>query len=454
MSWERLLRAWLLLLCWCCSGAALAAAPLVQVNVEGKQPVLVGQQVKINVKVMAPNFFTSAPPFPPLQIAGAIVTMPDERATLGTEELSGTTYAVVEKSYVFAAQQPGDFTLPPVRLAFTYGGDDGKPVQGGVTLPPTRISAKLPEGAAAAGAGVTMPVARVTIRQSFDRETTGLKTGDALVRTVETYAAQTQAMMIPPPQFEAPRGVRVFVADPVLDDETKDRAGFLGGRRTDRVTYVFERSGTYTLPAVEVRWFDAQANRSATAQAPAVTVHVAASLLGSEGIAPEAPLVGAGPSPQRPFDWARAAWWAALALALGALAWLVATRGSAWRAWLRARKAAHAASDGVMFAQVLRACSRGDAVATHQAWIAWSARHAHCVPGEWVARHGDEALAVQFELLGRGLYGAASTGGPTWGPDALADALRRAHKQWLHGTHPAARQHPWSGRPLGPLNPF
>src|SRR5262249_30510298 len=145
---------------------------------------------------------------------------------------------------------------PPAKIAFRYAAEPGKPpVAGEVTLPPLKFSAKGAPGGAAAAGGASGPVAKVTIKQTVERN------GNALVRTVDTYAERTQAMMIPPPEFEAPAGVRVYRQDPVLTDETKDRVGFQGGRRVDRVTYVFEKPGDYKLPAIEVGWFNAAANR-------------------------------------------------------------------------------------------------------------------------------------------------------------------------------------------------
>ena len=350
--------------------AVHAAAPLIRVEVRAKQPVLVGQQIPVDVTVMAPNFFTSAPPFPTLQVPGTIITMPDEHASLGTEVVAGETYARVQKTYIFAAQQAGDFTLPPVKIDFTYGGDDGKPLNASVTMPATRITARLPAGAAAPG-GSALPVARLTVQQSFDRSTADLKAGDALIRTVDIFASQTQAMMIPPPHFEAPDGVRVFVADPVIDDESKERAGFQGGHRIDHVTYVFEKAGRYTLPAVELRWFDAASNKPQTAQAPAVTVTVAAGAHAGETIAPEAIIAVASSPSRRQTDWPMVTGVVVALGLLGAVGWFAWRRWPRWQARWRARRAAHEVSDAVMFRRLLEACSRNDAKAAHGRLLDW-----------------------------------------------------------------------------------
>jgi len=456
-DWVHVGIAWIIA---CVAMAAHAAEPMARVHVDAKQPVLVGQQIRIEVEIVAPNFFTSAPPFPPMQMPGAIVTMPDESGQNFVDVIDGQTFAGIRKTYIFAAQQAGDFMLPPVRSAFTYSGDDGKPRQGEVTMPQTRITAVLPAGAAQAqgqGAAAQQPVARITITQSFDRSVDArsehLHAGDAVVRTLDTYAEMTQAMMIPPPHIEAPDGVRVFSADPKLSDVTKDREGFLGGRRIDRVTYVFEKPGTYKLPAIDIAWFDAGTGKSQKAEAPAVTITVDARQ-GSDAIAPEAaPVLGAdegGP----PGFWRRVAWkrWlgggvAALLVAGLLLRWLT-RRWPDWKANRQARQARMNVSEPVLFEAVAQGCRAGDPTRTYAALLRWSKAHLGCTATVWSASLKDDELGRELRELETRLYGGNAPASP-WNGGALLNALQRARSRWL-----AMRSsHAQSGGALQPLNP-
>lgn len=453
-------RRWLLpcLVLLVCVSATLAraASPLARVHVLGKQPALVNQQVRIEVEILTPNYFTSAPPFPDIQIPGAIVTMPDETGQNAVEQIDGQTYAGILKTYVFTAQQSGDFTLPPLVVKFTYGGDDGKPRQGEVTLPPTQISVRAAEGTAAAG-GIQAPVARLSITQSFDRPVEGkdaqLEAGDALVRTLDTFAEMTQAMMIPPPKIEAPSNVRAFTADPKLDDVTRDRAGLVGGHRIDRVTYVFEKPGTYKLPAIDIDWFDANTNRQEKAEAPAVTIVVTARRHG-EGIAPEAEAALAVGEKSTDF-WRHVAWgkWIGVALVLVVLAlaasWL-ASRLPGWkRAW-RQRLEAKAASEPAHFEAVVAACRKNDPEATYAALMTWSRRHIGSGAAAWSARMGDDDLARSLGALEARLFGGAVPGdGVPWQSESLLSALQRVRTKWLAPRKSRDPEH----RALPALNP-
>ncbi|WP_454764344.1 BatD family protein [Cupriavidus campinensis] len=284
----------------CAATLAHAAAPTARVRVIGQQPVVAGQSVQVEVTILAPNFFLSAPAFPALQVPGAVVTMPDDRGVNSTEIIDGVSYAGIRKTYVFTPQTGGDFVLPAPVIRLTYAGDDGKPRDGTVTLPPTTIRAGAQRAQATGTA--TLPAGRVAVTQRFDRPVEGkdahLRAGDALVRTVTIFATGTPAMMIEPPDLPSLQGVRQFRADPRLQDAARDPAdpgGDTGGRRTESITYVFERSGRYTLPPVRVAWYDAASGQRAESAAPAVTVEVGRAA-GGLGLAP-------GGAPWRLIDW-------------------------------------------------------------------------------------------------------------------------------------------------------
>lgn len=434
---------------WLASALALAADPVVRVEVAAQQPVLPGQQIRIEVTILAPNFFLSAPVFPTLQVPGAIVTMPDDRGQNTVETIGGVSYAGIRKTYLFAAEQGGDYQLPQVSIAFTYSGDDGKPRQGSVTLPATTIRAA---GAAGAPAGATLPVARLNVTQRFDRPVSGpqaqFHAGDALVRTITTFAPQTQAMMIRPPKVEAPSGVRVFAGDPRLSDVAHDSAGNTGGSRTDRITYVFEHSGTYTLPAVKVEWFDPATRKPGESEAPEVKVEVA-SAPGLAGLSPTgphaAPLPGEGGTAWRLWLWA-AGGALVLLLAWALLHW-ARPRVARLRRALAARRSARAAGSEARLAALLQACRANDAPAAYRALGVWSRTAWGKAPADWVAANGDTALAAAVDELERRLFGAAASTG-SWNGNALAGLLSKCAPP-----NRPVRAHRASPAALPPLNP-
>jgi hypothetical protein len=405
--------------------APAAAQPRVRVEIDAKDPILVGQQVRVNVTVLAPNFFLSSPQFPTFDIAGAVVTLLDENALNTTETIDGDTYAGIRRSYAITPRRAGTFTLPPVRITFRYAAEPGKPgVDGAVTLPPQPFTARLAEGAQATGASAL--VAKVVVTQTLDGDPTTMKVGGALTRTVETFATNTQAMMIPPPTFQAPAGVRLYARDPVLADVTTDRGAFTGGRRVDQVTYVFEEPGAYTLPAIDVGWFDADSGKPQIATAPAINVSVASAPVSGSDMAPPVPPSDVAAEPAMHALWQRAFLWSlgGIAVALAGL-WGLRRIGPRLRAWRQARRQAWKTSEGASFARLKRACLAGDAASAYRELGIW-ARCAGFSTTQALCER-DPALHSEVTKLERHLYGGLP--GAFSGPAlfSAASTIRASH---------------------------
>jgi hypothetical protein len=425
--------------------AALAAdAPRVRVRIEQKGPIYVGQSVRLDVTVLVPNFFMSSPEFPLFDLPGAVVTMPGGGAVNVNETIGGTTYAGIQRAYVIVPQQEGTLVLPPAHITFQYAAVPGQASPGSVTLPPHEIEVRLPPGAKTPQ-GAALPVARVTIRQQVDGLAKPLHVGDAITRTIETTADHTQSMMIPPPSFTAPAGVRVYRKDPRLTDVTDDKGQFLGGRRVDVATYRFDHEGAYTLPAISQSWFDAGANRTQVAEAPEIRVTVVPGPAAATAIAPDAP-PPAAPPPEPSIDWRR---WlvpgAAALLGLLVVFWLVRRWGGRLRASLAASRAARRESEDAYFSRLLAACRSNDPVRSYASLGRWARRTGRASIGGYVQAAGDDELRKQVAELERRLYSSAA-GSERWSGGALANALANARR-----SQAARRRRPrhW----LSPLNP-
>jgi len=448
------LRAGLLWLLCVLAGPALGANPVVRAAILGKSPHWVGQPVTLQVDILVPNFFMSAPKWPQqLQIPGAVANVNEGATQHLNETIGGEAFVGIRQTYLITAQTEGEFTLPAVKIPFDYAAVPGQKTAGSVTLPALKFKAELPAGAkAGAGGGTPAPVARVTLKQTLDRtpeQLRSLKVGDALTRRVEAYAERTQAMMIPPPAFDAPAGVRVYRQDPVLADESQDRVGFVGGRRTDRATYVFEREGRVTLPEIDIAWFNAQTGQRELARAPAIELDVAPNPGFAPAIAPAQPASAAAPAavPARPVDWRRwAPLGAAALLGLVLLAWLVRHALPRLAAWLRERRAVRASSEPAAFARIEAACRAGQAAQAYATLLAWRQRAGIASMAELCALGRAADLRVALATLEKQLYGGEAAA--SWNGAALAAALRTARRQWIagHSAHTA-----WPALP--PLNP-
>jgi hypothetical protein len=413
-----------------------AAEPIVRVEILTQPPIVPGQQVQIQVDVLAPNFFLSPPKFPLFDMPNAVVTLPDERAVNLTETINGESYAGIRRSYVVTPQTAGDFTLPPAVIPFTFAAVPGQPgAEGSVTLPPQTFTV------AGAPAGGGAAAQKVAVTQDLDRDPKTLKAGDTLVRTVTVTAQGMQAMMIPVPDFTAPVGVRLYPHDPLLTDKLDQVQGTIGGTRVDRVTYGFEKAGTYTLPAIEIAWYDPKTQKNEIAQAPEIAVTVAAAAGFTPAIKPPEIVE---PEPREPVNVRLLAGVAAGLVGLVVLAWLMARLWRAIHAWREARRLRYEQSEAYAFRQFSAACRAGDGRAVYAALQSWAGRTKVTPLRDWLGK--GEALA-NYEQLEASLFAGMSGPAPCDTGKLLA-GITDARRIWL------ARQAEVSvPAALPPLNP-
>lgn len=400
-----------------------AAEPTVRVDILTPEPIVSGQQVQVQVDVLVPNFFMSAPQFPNIDIPNAIVTLPDVRAQNLVETIGGESFSGIRRLYLVTPQAPGDYVLPPATISFAYAAVPGQATDGSVTLPPVKFTVAGVPGAPAGNVATAL-----TVTQTLDREPTGLKAGDTLVRTVTASAEGMQAMMIPVPDFTAPESVRIYPHDPVLSNE-EGSGSLVDGKRIDRVTYAFEKPGSYVLPAVQIDWYDPVSQKPEVAQAPEIAVSVAEAAAFKPAIAPPA-------TPEEPVAAARKVWlkyvpWVAAVVAgFAILAWLVTRALPRLGARRQARRLEYQQSEMAHFRRFQEACHSGNVSSIYSSLDSWS-RRANVFPlTDWLDKNGDAATLAEFERLENKMFSTKPDSTPD-APQYLLGGISRARKQWL-----------------------
>lgn len=397
-----------------------AAEPTVRVDILTPAPIVAGQQVQVQVDVLVPNFFMSPPQLPIFDIPNAVVTLPDVRAQNLVETIGGESYSGIRRFYFVTPQVPGDYVLPPAEITFAYAAVPGQATNGSVKLPSVKFTVA---GVPGAAAGNMAAATRLSVTQTLDREPDRLKAGDTLVRTVTVDAQGMQAMMIPVPDFAAPDGVRVYPHDPVLSDPQGN------GKRIDRVTYAFEKPGSYVLPAVDIDWYDPASQKHETASAPEIAVSVAEAAAFKPAIAPPA-------APDQPAPAAWKGWlpywpWAAAVVAgIAVLAWLITRALPRLAAWRHARRMEHEQSEAAYFRRFEDACQTGKLPVIYSALDSWSRKAGVAPVSSWLRQTGDEATQQEFARFESAIF-AAQPGAEPCDLGKLLTGMARARKHWL-----------------------
>lgn len=382
---------------WTCP--ALAAGPFTEARIATEGTIVAGQQIQLEVTVFAPNYFTSAPQFPLFDLPSTIVTLPDVRAQNLNKTVDGQQFSGIRRTYLVIPQIAGEYSLPPAAISLSYAATPGQSTAATVTLPPAKFTAaELPGPGTEAR---TLVATALDLSQSLDHNPADLKVGDTLVRTVSLFAEGTQAMMLPQPKFEAPTGVRLYAPVSALEDNITGTKGTPGSKRTDRVTYIVEQAGTFTLPALRIDWFDTNGARVEQVQLEPLILSVKASPAPATAIAPDVPKENSTQSamPLRTILMGSAI--LLVAALLGALGWRGIPR---MLRWMDAREKMMEQSEPARFRQLYLSLNSDDAKAAYVALEAWTRSGGYRSIADWSVSTRDREIDIALSVFEADLF--------------------------------------------------
>jgi len=394
---------------------APADAPVIRTTLNPAQGIVIGQPVRIDVQVLFPGEMVRPPLVSLPEARGAQIFRFESQALTTRDSIDGRDYVGQVFEFVLFPRRGGTIQIPAAKVTLLdRSGDPIGTAQGSASS----ITVSVPPGIDASGPVLVADRVEVSQEWAPDPAKAKLVPGSGLVRTIRRQADGVPAIGMAEFAFSAPDGVRVYADPPVSDDHSN--RGEVTGLRTDRVTYVFERGGSYDLPALTQPWWSLSSKRARTEALPgiAVTVAAAATASGRSRLGP--------------------AWGVGSVFALAGIA-LLAICGWLLVQTLRSRRERYRASPAFAQRQLLKATETGDPAITYRALVEWRQRLA---PANLQAVDRDPVLSASRDRLGQ-----AAFGGRSW-DEAAARALMHAVIGWRHGPDAVA-----DTEPLPPLNP-
>lgn len=397
-------------------------APLVRTTLDPVDGIVIGQPVRLHVDVMFPGEM----PHPPLvrlgDAPGAQILRFETQAVTIRDRIDDLDYVGQSFEFLVFPRRGGEIAIPAPEVTLLdrngdpAGSATGKALAMTVTVPPGLDPS-----------GPVLVADKVTASESWspDPASVGIRTGGAITRTIRRQAAGVPALGMAELRFTAPDGVRVYVDPPVIDD--RSNRGTVDGQRTDKVTYVFEKPGHYTLPELSQPWWDMAGKQARAETLAGLAVTVAAG--GADAADPEATLT------RRPAFLAAIGLGAVLLLALAAMFRRRFKAG--WNALRQRSRSSEASARKTLE----RAAATGDAAGTYRALAAWLDR----LPPEAAdGVRADPRTRQLIEGLERALFGADASWSAACGAE-LSEAVARRHR--------ARRMSRTTANLLPPLNP-
>lgn len=256
------------LLCSLLSTCVFAAEPQlrVQTTLQPGDTVMVGAVLQLQVEVLTDSWFTSAPTLPDLKLPGALVMPPNGLGQHTTETLDGKPFFGIRYSYLIVPNQVQGFDIPALTISATPGQASAEL---SVQSQPLHFTAQQPPGFKPGEPVLVAQGLRFT--QKVVNSATPLKVGDSITRQLTLQADGTLAMSLPTPSLGDVSGLSRYPKSPQVSNLDDGRGNFNGGQRIDTATYRIDTEGRHSLPAIELKWWDASTRQTRTADAPAVT---------------------------------------------------------------------------------------------------------------------------------------------------------------------------------------
>lgn len=197
-----------------------------------------------------------------------------------TETVDGTLYTVNESRFVIFPQNSGEFTIAPVRFrAFTQtrATRDNPNLQTTERRQTIELSSlehrvtvlPVPENYPSPN---WIPSSQVSLSESWSRSLQDMRIGDSVVRSIELKAEDIYASMLTNLDFTSDSALRDYPAEAQQVDITENSG--IRSIHTQNITLVATEAGKFTLPAIEIPWWNTLSKRLEYASLPAQTLDI------------------------------------------------------------------------------------------------------------------------------------------------------------------------------------
>jgi len=396
----------------------------------GKETAWTGEAVALIITLYSPGPFSGTASFD-LPELSRTAFVKSGNPLVGSEEVGDESFLTQRHEFAVYTQGVGEIVIPAFRVRFsgkkTFTSDP-EPMEG--STPELRFQSKRPPGTEKLG--VIVVAAELEATQTWQPDSIDtVNAGDVIQRTITRRATGTTAMMLPPVASDAPDGIRVYTADPTVQDHTE--RGQSSAERSDTIKYQFGRAGTFQLPDVSMAWWDVQASELKHKTLPGKTVNVEDAAAANEEAAQE-PTSG----------WSLAPLLVAIVLVSLLAIWPVSGFLTAWRA-------RRSNPEPVAARNLLAACRANDAQAAYAALLAWTRAVSASDEGVHLGAVGNPGqahdLQDEWKTLSRYVFGINATEA-SWSGNRLAGAFARARRELKTNACP-----PRTSAALPALNP-
>lgn len=252
-------------------------APVVRVTVT-PETVAVGESAELTVTVLVPTWFTRPPVYPAFELANAITRLPADSSFSIRDRIGNDSWSGIVRVYKISPLLGASYRIVGESISVAYANPGKDPVIVDVNVPEIAFRGSVPAGAEA----LDPYIAGRKLQLSLEVEGTpdDLAAGDALVLNYVAELDGLPAIFLPPlaPDIQL-QGVSVYADQPDVEDGAT-------ARRSEKVTLVFDAGGEFTLPGMELSFWNTASQSIEFVSVPDFQISVAGPpVAAAEGVA-------------------------------------------------------------------------------------------------------------------------------------------------------------------------
>jgi|WetSurSiteA1Bulk_404760.scaffolds.fasta_scaffold00268_2 hypothetical protein len=362
------------------------------------------------------------------ELSDAVIEKLDEDRNYVTK-VNGVDYSVTERKYVIFPQKSGKVTIKPLILTAEIVVNARHSFNGFFNSTQTKrvASKEITLDVKPAPASFTgshwLTAEQLEVKQEWSGDFEQMKVGEPLTRTLTLLAKGATVGSLPELNTtKTDERLKTYPDQPILKEQ-KTTDGLLAFRE-EKIALIPSKTGSYTLPAIKIPWFNTQTKKMEIATIPETTITVAAGA--------STPTVSANPTTtpqpstatpiiQTPTEPQTSNWlWVSLFLALG---WLVTvfyflTHRPALPVVIAKDDAELSLKDSIN--QLKKACVDNNAIAAKNALLAWGMAKFGVTSLGAIADCCDARLRDEILQLNQVLYAKDA---PVWSGKKLFQAF-------------------------------
>ena len=400
-----------------------------EVDAEPKNPYVQSQVIYTVRLFYATNFNKASLSEPKIAGGEGIVEKLGEDAQSQMQR-NGKRFQVLERKYAIFPQQSGDVTIEPLLLDAQIS--DGRRSRslfddfGFLGQSRTRTKRLRSEAIALEVRAIPktftgqhwLPAKQLNLQENWSEEPPKFKAGEPATRTLILLADGLTVGQLPEfsqfPNASSPQAqgkLKQYPDKPKLDEQGTPQG--IISRRAEKVAIIPSEAGNYTLPAIEMPWWNTKTDRMEIAHLAARTISVQPADNVPQPVQPNPAPIAIQPAPtdtpiktpiiQQPMTnhWI----WLSLILAIGWLSTIIAW----WRTKRKTKSTPkpETLNDKAVLKQLKQACHNNDLKQVKEALISFAQMHwqnnaPHSLGG--IAPRCDEPLQTEIQALNRLLY--------------------------------------------------